>query len=342
MGVRGGPPFALTFRADVKSPCRSPGRQPSGSIEPAASRTRSQGISSARCRSKCQGCPRIECPGCPLTKVSDISPLAHHPISAESSSGLSPQLRRASADNHYCRIKMARRPRQLDLPAPRTWGGRRPGAGRRPCRGRRGPAHSCRPEHDVRLPVHATLRARCGVPPLRSAAIFPVLRDALAASSHGSFRLLHFSVQSDHLHLIVEADRAQALSRGLQGLAVRCARAINRCSGRRGSVWSQRYHAHPLGTPREVRLALVYVLLNFRKHLQAPPAVDPCSSGPWFDGWQHPPPAPAEPSPIKSPRTSLASAGWRRAGGPIDCCEAPAPSPPLRRARIRPEFPDNL
>jgi hypothetical protein len=155
--------------------------------------------------------------------------------------------------------------------------------------------------------------------------VFPVLRQALAAANGRSFRLVHFSVQSNHLHLIVEADVALALPRGLQGLAVRCARAINRCLGRRGSVWSERYHAHSLGTPREVRLGMVYVLLNFRKHLRAAPGVDPFSSGPWFEGWTRPPPARADPSPVRPPRTWLAAAGWRRAGGPIDHSrEAPA------------------
>jgi putative transposase len=231
-----------------------------------------------------------------------------------------------------------RRPRQLELPAPCTWGGRRLGAGRKPVRDRPGPSHSCRPKHDARHPVHVTLRAGRGVPSLRSDVIFPELRRTFAASSRRAFRLLHFSVQSNHLHIIVEADSAQALTRGLQGLAVRGARAINRCSGRRGPVWNGRYHAHPLATPREVRHGLVYVLLNFRKHMRAPPAIDPCSSGPWFDGWLQSILPPAEPSPVRSPQTWLATTGWRRVGGPIDCREAPAPSS-LRPESIRDEFP---
>ena len=220
-----------------------------------------------------------------------------------------------------------RRPRQLELPAPRTWGGCRSGAGRKPARGRAGPSHSVRPAHDLRHPVHVTLRARQGTSSLRSDAIFPELRRALAASGGRSFRLLHFSVQTDHIHLIVEADAGQTLARGLQGLAVRCARVINRCCGHRGAVWAERYHAHPLTTPREMRAALVYVLLNFRKHLHAPPGIDPLSSGAWFDGWMQPTRAPAAPSPVTPPRTWLAAAGWRRAGGAIDWREAPAARP---------------
>ena len=220
-----------------------------------------------------------------------------------------------------------RRSRQLDLPAPRTWGGRRPGAGRKPTRDRPGPRHTRRPPHDVRHPVHVTIRVRRGIPSLRSGAIFPALRQALAASSREGFRLLHFSVQSDHLHLIVEADAAPTLSRGVQGLAVRCARAINRSLDRRGPVWNERYHPHALGTPREVRVGLAYVLLELP---QAP------AGGPGHRSVQLGAlvrrlgpaiaPAPDHPSPVRPPRTWLAASGWRRAGGAIDVREAPAAS----------------
>jgi putative transposase len=110
-------------------------------------------------------------------------------------------------------------------------------------------------------------------------------------------------------------------------LAIRCARAINRAVHRRGRVWRHRYHAHYLRTPQEVRAAFVYVLLNFRKHLRAGPGIDPCSSGRWFDGWVEAPPVAADPPPVARPQTWLAAAGWRRAGGAIDCRESPAPAP---------------
>ena len=223
-----------------------------------------------------------------------------------------------------------RRPRQLDLPMPSTWGGRRSDAGRKVLQARPGPPHGMRPEHDQRHPVHVTLRARPGVPSLRSERLFGDIRRALVASSRRSLRVIHFSVQTDHLHLIVEADSPSAFIRGVQGLAIRCARAVNRVCRRHGPVWSHRYHAHALRTPREVRRALAYVLLNFRKHLRAPPGVDPRSSGPWFDGWELGPPHPATFCPVALPRTWLGTVGWRRAGGPITFREAPHP-PPLRR-----------
>jgi hypothetical protein len=148
--------------------------------------------------------------------------------------------------------------------------------------------------------------------------VFPALRRALAASHKDAFRVVHFSVQTDHVHMIVEGDLQIALVRGLQGLAVRCAKAINRAVRRRGSVWSSRYHAHALRTPREARRGLVYVLLNFRKHLRAAPGADPRSSGWWFTGWRSRRPVPRSEhlSPVAPPRTWLAATGLAARGLP--------------------------
>jgi REP element-mobilizing transposase RayT len=168
------------------------------------------------------------------------------------------------------------------------------------------------------------MRARRDLPSLRFTGVFAALRVALAQANRHRFRVNHFSVQADHLHLIVEASSREALIRGLQGMAGRVARAVNRCLRRRGKVWSGRYHARDLTTPREVRNTLAYVLLNFRKHLRTASGIDPCSSGAWFDGWARSPAPAGGPSPVASSRTWLGTEGWRRAGGLIDPTEAPA------------------
>lgn len=218
------------------------------------------------------------------------------------------------------------RTKQLDLPTPPNWGGRRAGAGRKRVAARPSPPHVLRPSHHQRYPVHTTLRARSGLGSFRSPGAFAALKRALSRASRDWFRITTFSVQRDHLHLVVEADSRLALIRGVQGLAVRCARAFNRATRRRGPVWSHRYHARALATPKEVRLGLVYVLLNHRKHLRAPPGIDPCSSGPWFHGWTEAPKPQAAPSPVVGARTWLGAFGWQRAGGAIDCHESPGTS----------------
>ena len=190
----------------------------------------------------------------------------------------------------------------------------RRGAGRKPLPGRRSTPHRRRIPHDPRCPVHITLRARRGLRSLRGDAVFASIRRAFAAASRDSFRLLHFSVQSDHLHLLVESDRPTRLARGVQGLAIRVARAINRVLKRRGRVWEGRYHSHALASPREVRNALVYVLQNFKKHVRGATWLDPRSSASWFQGWRTIVARPLDRAPVVAAQTWLARVGWRQHG----------------------------
>jgi len=126
--------------------------------------------------------------------------------------------------------------------------------------------------------VHVTLRAQGGLPSLRSDEVFGSVRRALGRASSARFRLLQFSVQTDHVHVLVEGDDGIELRRGIQGLAIRVAKAINWRLGRHGGVWDGRYHARALRTPREVRNALVYVLQNWRKHVPGARGLDARSS----------------------------------------------------------------
>jgi REP element-mobilizing transposase RayT len=155
----------------------------------------------------------------------------------------------------------------------------------------------------------------------------PLVREVEATfrrgCERGRFRLVHYSIQSNHLHLMVEAASAADLGRGMKSLGARLARAVNRVFARRGRVLEDRYHLHVLRTPREVRNALAYVLLNARRHaakLGRRPTrargADPCSSGRWFEGWRVMPGigrAPDQPA-VAAAHTWLLRIGWRRAG----------------------------
>jgi REP element-mobilizing transposase RayT len=173
------------------------------------------------------------------------------------------------------------------------------------------------------------MRVRRDVPNLRTQRPMMGVRLAFAGGRRRfGFRLVHFSVQGNHLHLIVEAADKRALSRGMQGLAIRLARRVNRALGRSGGMFADRYHARALGSPREVRNALAYVLLNRQRHgVFAASNVDPCSSGATFDGWARgfKPAGPLEEAELTaSPRSWLLAEGWRRRGL-IDPREVPGP-----------------
>jgi hypothetical protein len=148
-------------------------------------------------------------------------------------------------------------------------------------------------------------------------------RSLSAAGERKRFRVVHYSIQPDHVHLIVEATSNRDLACGMKSIGSRLARAVNRVFSRTGTVLADRFHRHVLRTPREVRNALAYVLLNARRHLAkmgrrvpAQAIFDPASSGRWFDGWTRPR-DPCEvhgPLVVAAPRTWLLERGWRRHG----------------------------
>ena len=137
------------------------------------------------------------------------------------------------------------------------------------------------------------------------------------------FRHTHYAVLNDHQHLLVEAADRATLSRGLQGLAIRIAKALNKLWRRRGTVFADRYHDRVLTSLREVRNALRYVLANGKKHaaegreVTVPHAIDTFTSAPWFDGFREPVRVlglEAIARPTAEPRTWLLRVGWRRLG----------------------------
>lgn len=228
---------------------------------------------------------------------------------------------------------MARtRSRQLTLDDARPitgHGGWRPHAGRP--RGRSKIAHAPRAPFRASSPLLVTLRAADG-PYLRTRAVLAVVCEVIRRAHRASFRIVHFNLLSNHLHLIVEAANRRALASGMRGLGVRLTRNINHELLRRGQLFPDRYHSRALPTPTEVRSGLRYVLLNGNRHEAARGetvlwyGVDPYSSGAWFDGWADDRwrfEQPGIDRPTALAQTWLLREGWLRAGGPIAFDDTP-------------------
>ncbi len=170
--------------------------------------------------------------------------------------------------------------------------------------------------------MHITLRVLPHVWNLRTARCARAIGKACRGGRERfGFRLVHLSVQGNHLHLLAEVADGDALRRGMQGLSIRIARALNRVMDRRGKVFAGRFHARPVASPRQVRIALRYVVCNARKHavergVVLPPAwIDRFSSARYFDGFRDRPPDPLpEHAPVVAPKLWLVTTGWRRFG----------------------------
>ena len=151
------------------------------------------------------------------------------------------------------------------------------------------------------IPVHVTWRVEEGIESLRRVPSFRAMARAFqVGKDRFGFRLVHYSVQGNHLHLIVEAEDRTSLSRGMQGLGIRLAKALNRVMQRSGSVFADRFHAHYLRSKREVARAIAYVLGNWFLHAGR-------ENGPWDVDQLS---SVAEPGTTVQPQSWLLRFGW--------------------------------
>lgn len=213
-------------------------------------------------------------------------------------------------------------------------GGRRHGAGRKK-QLEKAPNHVPRPDLDPRHPAHITLRCVRGLPRLRRSYTYQVIRRVLALFVElEDFRVVHISIQRNHLHLIVEAANKAALSRRMQSFVIKLAKALNYSWGREGKVFAYRYGAKQIKSRSYARNALAYVLNNWRRHHEdfyeenahSKVFLDEFSSAVSFDGWTikfGKPTIEYEPLPVSPPRTWLLREGWKQHGR-IDPFEVPS------------------
>jgi REP element-mobilizing transposase RayT len=222
-------------------------------------------------------------------------------------------------------------------------GGKRRGAGRKPSGVRARECHAARLEFKPSQPLHVVMRVVREVGSLRRRDMYKALREAtITVAMRQQMRIVHVSLQRDHVHMIVEAEHKAALAKGMQGFMISAAKHINRALGnggprRRGSVFNDRYHVEVITSPTQARHTLGYVLGNWRKHqedrrgLASTWLVDPFSTGVLFADWKELDGRPwmwsiregYDPMIVFRPRTWLLAEGWKRGGGPISVRDVP-------------------
>lgn len=178
--------------------------------------------------------------------------------------------------------------------------------------------HRVRPIHRSYHPLHITLRAMAGIPSFRQQSLYAAFESTFRNTRRSDFRIIEYSVQGNHVHLIVEATDKRALSSGMKSFTVRANCRVNAKLGRRsGRIWSDRYHRRDLTSPRQVRNALVYCLSNYKKHTQTKTRglrIDSASSARWFLGWSIPRTRSDGPRPTEEAQTFLLRIAWQRHG----------------------------
>src|SRR3954464_2298537 len=178
--------------------------------------------------------------------------------------------------------------------------------------------HRTRAVHKYWNPLHVTMRALRGLPSFRAQTLYAAFERAVRRTRREDFRIVEFSVQDNHLHLIVEADDSDALARGMKSFSVRANRLFNAALGRgRGRVWGDRYHRRDLTNASQVRNALVYCINNYKKHYaisRGLSRIDAFSSARWFEGWTKIRAYDDGPRPTERATTVLLKTAWQKHG----------------------------
>ena len=203
--------------------------------------------------------------------------------------------------------------RQLSFPKVDKNGQRRIGknAGRKPKGKRAGERHKKRAAIDPRCPLHIVLRVAAVVKWLRTDKAYRAIRRVLITvlDRAESFRIVHISVQGNHVHLLCEASDKVALGKGMQAFGISAAKHLNRVHGRSGTVFPDHYHVEVIDSVRQTCHELSYVLNNWRKHKQDGRGlfegrIDPFSSGVLFSGWKERTQPASIPEGYEAPRVS--------------------------------------
>ena len=163
------------------------------------------------------------------------------------------------------KMSVAKKKRGM-APPKMTHGGARVGAGRK--RSTNEQPHREREKFAKRCPVQVTLKMKPDIKNLRRRDVYRKIEDCLRqAATRADAPICDFSVQGDHVHMLVDAANNNALTSAVRGVSIRVARAINKFWGRKGRVFNDRYHARLLRSPTEVLVSRRYILNNYRKHL---------------------------------------------------------------------------
>ena len=171
------------------------------------------------------------------------------------------------------------------------------------------------------MPSHVTLKFVDGVPNLRDERFLKEFTRALEISRGKGLAVSQFSIESNHIHLIVEVEDNESLTRGLLSLQGCVIWGLRRIFSYFGAVFAGRFHLHAIASPREMKHAIMYVIFNHAKHCGVPRFADVFSSAFAFKElrefvkavrppprWQH-----EIDRGLSRPRSWLQTTGWKRA-----------------------------
>jgi len=151
------------------------------------------------------------------------------------------------------------------------------GAGR-PALWDKGIRHTLRPRLKKASSLHLTIKVKKIKAEIKNKAVLNLLKRAISNARKQGLIIIHYTLEYDHINLLIEADNNSTLAKGMQSLGVTLSKGINRLKKLKGAVYKHRYHFRQISSPSELKKVMSYIFNNGLKHKSARSLVNPYNS----------------------------------------------------------------
>lgn len=148
----------------------------------------------------------------------------------------------------------------------------------RPAKNDAGIRHTKRPDLTRPSSLHLTVKIEKSKANLKNKNVLAILKKAIFNARRQGLKVIHYSLEYDHIHLIIEADNNRTLGKGMQAFGVTLAKAINRMRKVKGQVYKHRYHFRQITSSRQLKNVMTYIFNNGVKHKTSATALSPFNS----------------------------------------------------------------
>lgn len=167
-------------------------------------------------------------------------------------------------------MKKIRKNTQLSLINPRSAG--------RPASNDKGIRHTRRERITKQSALHFTIKVRENKADIKNKRLLKILHHAIKRARLKKLKVLHYSLEYNHVHLLVEARDNQIIHQGMQAFGISFAKAINKIKFLKGRVYKNRYHFRKITSLRDYKNVLLYIFRNGIKHKRTQSLFDPYNS----------------------------------------------------------------
>ena len=130
----------------------------------------------------------------------------------------------------------------------------------------KGIRHTTRPLIKKPTPLHLTIKVRENKADIQNKIVLKSLHRAIMRGRLKGLKIIHYTLEYNHVHILVEAKNNRVLHQGMQSFGITLSKAINRFKKAKGTVYKHRYHFRQISSLRDLRNVVKYILNNGVKH----------------------------------------------------------------------------